>query len=504
LCRREALDRLGLVGTAFWVKSCPMRGSSTQSLFPDLDDTPTARDELNFAEFPIALLSDRPAEGVSELVFKDQITDKSSGRLVERRVKVLGIDPYGLPNSKDEEILLGLISLTKLKTDFTSRELRFTRYELAKHLRWPTDGRSYRRIDEALERWTATTLRFENSWWDAEDKEWKDVLFHVIETAIIGRPHVKGKGGIVTVQWSSVAFKSFQAGYIKNINLQFYQSLDSAAAKRLYRFLDKHFYHRPRLEYDLAEVAFEKVGLSRDYEPWKVKQKLQPAIAELEERGFLEPLNTDERYIKAGGRGRWRIVFVRKSAVPVKAVEAGQGSESPLVAELVSRGLHESQAKKLVAEHAADVVTLQLEAFDWLMKGKSKPRKPASYLFSSIDQEYALPDGFTPKAVLQAQAEEKKRQLADEARKRQDEERAKRLEQQQEAERRGKVDAYLKPLSDAKRKEFEERALAVGPAELVEAYRKAAAMKLSAWAERHRYILFAHVIEAAEAQAQPA
>lgn len=466
----------------------------------DVAATPTARDELNFAEFPIALLSDRPAAGVSELVFKDQIRDKSSGQVVERRVKVLGIDPYGLPNSKDEEILLGLISLTKLKTDFATRELRFTRYELAKHLGWPTDGRSYRRIDEALERWTATTLRFENSWWDAEDKEWKDVLFHVIESAIIGKPNGRGKGGIVAVQWSSIAFKSFQAGYIKNINLAFYQSLESAASKRLYRYLDKHFFRQPRLEYDLAEVAFEKVGLSRDYEPWKVKQKLQPAIEELETRGFLEPLPTDKRYIRVG-HGRWRILFVKRSAEAPKVIEKAPDAVSPLVAELVARGLHENQAKKLVAEHSAEVVSLQVEAFDWLMNGKAKPRKPSSYLFSSIDQEYALPEGFTPKAVLEAKNEERKRQLADDVRKRQSEQEAKRLEQEREAASRAKVEAFLLQLTDSARRAFEERALAVGPVELVEAYQKAKEMKLTSWAEKHRYRLFAHVIDADAASA---
>jgi hypothetical protein len=467
----------------------------------DVAATPTARDELNFAEFPIALLSDRPAAGVSELVFKDQIRDKSNGQVVERRVKILGIQPYGLPNSKDEEILLGLISLTKLKTDFTTRELRFTRYELAKHLDWPTDGRSYRRIDEALERWTATTLRFENSWWDAEDKEWKDVLFHVIESAIIGRPTTKGKGGIVTVQWSSVAFKSFQAGYIKNINLAFYQSLESAASKRLYRFLDKHFFRQHRLEYDLAEVAFEKIGLSREYEPWKVKQKLQPAIEELETRGFLEPLATKERYIRVG-YGRWRILFVKKSAEAPKVIAKTAEAVSPLVAELVARGLHENQARKLVAEHSAEVVSLQVEAFDWLMKGKAKPRKPSSYLFSAIDQEYALPEGFTPKAVLEAKNEERKRQLAEDARKRQAEGEAKRLEQEREAASRAKVDAFLSQFSDGARRAFEERALSTGPAELVEAYQKAKEMRLTSWAEKHRYRLFAHVIEADSVSAE--
>ena len=53
--------------------------------------------------------------------------------------------------------------------------------------------------------------------------------------------------------------------------------------------------------FDLAEIAFERVGLSRSYaDAGKIKEKLQPAIDELEGKGFLRPLSRDERYVKEG------------------------------------------------------------------------------------------------------------------------------------------------------------------------------------------------------------
>src|SRR3954453_20219100 len=72
--------------------------------------------------------------------------------------------------------------------------------------------------------------------------------------------------------------------------------LSNSTAKRLYRFLDKRFHHKPDWTFDLKELAHEHIGLSRRYEGQAhLKRKLQPAIAELEGIAFLEPLPEAER-----------------------------------------------------------------------------------------------------------------------------------------------------------------------------------------------------------------
>ena len=39
-----------------------------------------------------------------------------------------------------------------------------------------------------------------------------------------------------------MVFRSFQAGFLKQLDLDFYRRLKLAAAKRMYRFLDKRFH----------------------------------------------------------------------------------------------------------------------------------------------------------------------------------------------------------------------------------------------------------------------
>ena len=55
------------------------------------------------------------------------------------------------------------------------------------------------------------------------------------------------------------------------------------------------------------------MGLSRSYaDAGKIKEKLQPALAELEAIGFLKPLSRSDRYTKID-RGQWSIRLTRQS-----------------------------------------------------------------------------------------------------------------------------------------------------------------------------------------------
>ena len=77
--------------------------------------------------------------------------------------------------------------------------------------------------------------------------------------------------------------------------------------------------------FDLKEFAYDHIGLGRNYEGGtQIARKLQPAIAELESVGFLEPLSEEDRFPKMGRD--WSIRFVQKSPAPL-AVLPGPGIE---------------------------------------------------------------------------------------------------------------------------------------------------------------------------------
>jgi len=97
---------------------------------------PGWKDELNLAEFPIAALTDRIPDGQTTLVFEDRLERRDSAPIV-RRLTIMGTHKHGLPTSLDDEVLVGLIQLTKRRSNFTDARVQFSRYELIELLGWP-------------------------------------------------------------------------------------------------------------------------------------------------------------------------------------------------------------------------------------------------------------------------------------------------------------------------------------------------------------------------------
>ena len=223
-----------------------IQGEQTEENVPAADNG--WKDELNLAEFPIAALSDRVPDGQTTLVFEDRLEPHDSEPIV-RRLTIMGTHKHGLPTSIDDEVLVGLIQLTKRRSNFTDARVPFSRYELIELLGWPQSGPSYRRIEEALNRWVGVVLMYENAWWDNAAKSWVDENFHVLDnvslydrerrrpagrsskpTARSPRRSKRGDGDgeplpLSSFRWNEVIFQSFQSGNLKQLDLEFYLRL---------------------------------------------------------------------------------------------------------------------------------------------------------------------------------------------------------------------------------------------------------------------------------------
>jgi hypothetical protein len=395
------------------------------------------KDELNLAEFPIAALTDRVPNGQTTLVFEDRLERRDEPPII-RRLTIMGTGKHGLPTSTDDEVLVGLIQLTKRRSNFTDAKVPFSRYELIEILGWPQSGASYKRIEEALNRWVGVVLAYENAWWDNIEKSWVDETFHVLDNVTLydrerrkraakakpgakpapsKRPRKVGAEGdplpLSSFRWNEVIFQSFQSGNLKQLDLEFYLGLRLPTTKRMFRFLDKRFYRRTRLDFDLRTLACEHIGMSRSYAPTELKRRLKPALEELEQLGFLEPLDAEERYSWVS-RGNWRIILIRHQGEsadsPAPATEPNE-----LVEALTGRGVTSKTATDLVAAHPPGRIRTKLEVFDWLTRNEDKRvgKNPAGYLVASIRSDYQPPEDFKA-APAKARAAESKAQ-ADEA-----------------------------------------------------------------------------------------
>ena len=130
---------------------------------------------MNLAEYPIALLADRAPNGIKTIVYHDK----------DETLTITGSDLLGLPTALDVDVIIGLLHLTKTKSNFESTTIDFTRYELIRILGWPDRGFYYERLTESLNRWVGVTLVYKKSWWDNETKTKGNHSFHILDAATV-------------------------------------------------------------------------------------------------------------------------------------------------------------------------------------------------------------------------------------------------------------------------------------------------------------------------------
>lgn len=373
----------------------------------DLEEYSKGKDELTLAEFPLALAGkDSSRLGKTSATYQDLIRDKETGAPIKRTVIIQGSDEFGLPTYYDEEILFGILQLTNLKRfgDDWPKEVRFSRYHLAKILGLKTDGRTYRRIWDSLHRLSMTKYNFRFALFDKADAEWRpSVVISFIQKLMVHGGPVPGKNGEVTVVWNDDIHRNFQAGYLRDINFSEYRSIGLPIAKALYRFLGKHFYRRGRLKFDLKVLAYEKLGLSRSNKIGQIKQALDPAIERLERHGFIRSVPKCERYVKVAV-GQWNVIFeklTQQTSLPIE-VSAVSVNEAKLRDIGVSPGV----SSNLVSQYPEEVISQKIDQFNFLVtKGKGPNKNPGAWIAKSIRESWDPPEDYKPEEERKQEAE---------------------------------------------------------------------------------------------------
>ena len=455
-----------------------------QLLFPDLvSNYQEGRDELNLAEFPISAIGNRFDPSVKTILFQDVAFDKASGETIRRKLTITASDQYGLPTAPDDEILLGLLQLSRIQ-NFAKPTVTFTPYQLLRILGWSINTNNYRRLKESINRWLGVTLYYENAWRDKGTGQWIDASFHFLEQVEFYKPGQESAlapDGCSVFKWNDLVFRNFREGNLKVLDFHVYRTLEGGITKRLFRFLDKRFYKRNSLSFDLEAFACEKIGLTRPIKMnpsgrpttdiGQVKRRLLKAIQELESIRYIKSLPPSERFTK-DSVGKWEVHFERQPSSEEQkqtTLEIEVEELSPLEGRLVGHGVSQSQARKLISEYDDTRIEVQLEVLEFLLVrgGESAPTNRGGWLVKAIVENYSLPRGFKSSGQLA----EENRQKAEKAKERQEADRRKKAEEEADEIRKSvdweknqtRIRNYLESLSPQKRLEMEIAALSASP-----------------------------------------
>ncbi len=359
------------------------------SLTERLGNLANGRDEMNLCELPFALLSERQGKR-KFLQFEVEDYDRDKRTTVSRKLTVKGDPEFGLPTAKDEEIYLGLLKYTNDYNGFSEAKVELQRSALFELMGWPKSDWAYRRLTLGMQRLVGVRLSYQNLWRDNCDKQFRDQGAFGILDSFRFVDSRKGRGSFSeqasTFRWSSVLFQSFDCGYLKRIDFGLTRDL-SPTARRLYRYLDKHFHppHHHSLTIDLARLAYQHIGVSPGIELDKVRKRyIAPAAEELESAGFLTPMSVDSRF-EMVRRGSWNVAFQFSGKAKSRSADVEETNSPKLMAALTKRGVSTLLAVQIVDSRPREAIATALKAMDEQRQSGVTIRSPDKWLAKALE-----------------------------------------------------------------------------------------------------------------------
>jgi hypothetical protein len=340
--------------------------------------------EGNFEDHPYFTVGNqRASDGVIQYSSTIRTRD---GQELKQTWTVRAVQGLGLPGTLDQDVYVALLQLIEQRGEIAEDGwISFSLYELVQLLRRTHGGRDYRQIKESLDRLSGTIIQSKNAFYRKHTKSYLDDTFHLLDR-VQHSESTDGSGRRADKTWvklSDYFVESYKANYLKGLDADFYWSLSSSVAKRLYRFVDKKRNNQRRWEVDLFSLR-DRIPLSPYKYPSKIREKLAPAHEELKQKGFLERV-THRKTVEGSHLVCYEIHEGFSSRRPTLQLEP-----SPEVAIAVERlrveGLRVDVARDLIARHGPERCLRYAEALPF----QKNLRNRAGWLRRAIEDGFEL------------------------------------------------------------------------------------------------------------------
>jgi hypothetical protein len=294
------------------------------------------------------------------------------GERLEQYWRISVPEPYELPGTFDQDTWVAVQTLVNMRGGMPADgKLSFSLYELLEIMDRSDNGQNYKELRASLQRLSATYIYSENAFYSKDIEKFEtrgfnlwDVHFSQTVHKKLGRASEKHE-----LEFHSVVRRSFQAEYLKTLDKDFYYSLSSRFAKRLYRLIDRK--RQDNLSWSVPlERLKQLLPLPVSYQyPSKIKTVLKTAHGELRERGFL----IETSYEKAKNPTvRYRISdeFVRRRSWPAVCEASSDTSLASPTEEEAYQRLREHRvwpnvARQLVSQKGAAQCLRYIEALSY-------------------------------------------------------------------------------------------------------------------------------------------
>ncbi len=348
----------------------------------ELEKSPIISTEINLELIPLFLYKARGRS--EESIEATNVIRTPDGKRIEQYVKVVGGREYGLPGPVDRDVHVGIMKLVHRAGGLPpDGVVSFTLYELLKILGKNRGGNNYEKVRQSLDRVADCVIYAKNAFYDNETEQFRTHRFTPWSVHFASTRQGQGRSTERHVlKFHEILVRSYNSGYLKTLDTDFFFSLNNPMAKSLYQLVDAK--RRGKLSWTVGiQQLRQLIPMPASYRyDSKIKEKVEPGLKELKRRGFLETADYEQR-------GEDQVIFFRISREFVEARERPQISlssrERGTVNALIRHGVSQPKAEKLVADNGAGYCRRYLEA----LPHQTGVKNPAGWLIKYI--EYGWP-----------------------------------------------------------------------------------------------------------------
>ncbi len=379
------------------------------------------RSEVNFLVLPFFALWDKDVRSRTK---SEYITIVKRGtQKLEVLWRVTSDPEYGYPGPFDREVHKAIEQIiSEFPIPIRNPIPIGSLYNLCKRMGISSFGGSqYRKIKDALERITTTSIKSGGTFYSKEKKEWIEEIFHLYERVVF-KGRALPNGNIADTNYlylNSWYLDNINANYVKPIDWEYYKYLENPIAQRLYELLSVKFYgllirKGSFLSYKYSTIC-ELLPITRQKYLSLAKKILDPSHEKLRETGFLTDWDWDET--PSRGDNDWLIKYYpgKRAKEEIEKFSLGEQLELELpphrykeatedktelpaetlniTEQLTQRGITQATARELAKNYAISQIQKQIEVFDWLVEKKSPllQKNPSGFLRKSIEDNYQPP-----------------------------------------------------------------------------------------------------------------
>jgi hypothetical protein len=335
----------------------------------ELEKSPVINVEINLELIPLFLYKTRNRS--EESLEATNVISTPDGRRLEQYVKVVGGREYGIPGPVDRDVHVGIMKLVHRAGGMPpDGVVSFSLYELLKIL-----GKN-------------RVIYAKNAFYDNESEQFRTHRFTPWSVHFASTTQGQGRSAERHVlKFHEILVRSYNSGFLKSLDTDFFFSLRSPMAKSLYQLVDAK--RRTKLSWTVGVQQLRQlIPMPENYRyDSKIREKIDPGLKELKRRGFLERYDYEQR-------GEDQVICFRISRNFAQSRQRPQvalsSRERDTADALIRHGVATPKAEKLVSDNGARHCRRYLEA----LPHQSAITNPAGWLIKYIENAWpvALPE----------------------------------------------------------------------------------------------------------------